>query len=677
MYAVEGKLRFEKSTPVSTITDSSRELANSQPIADKSNPLSTEAEVIRSQPIVRKTIDTLQLRDTDGKPQRPEQFLKQLRVAEVRQADILSINYTDSDPARAVEVINTLMQIYLDYNVQSHRTQAIATRQFIEQQLPKAEQTVKQAEGRLSDFKQEHQIVALPEESKVIVESAAQLQQQLTAVKAQIGDATAKANLYEDQLGMSPQQAKEQVALSQSPGMQDVQAQVQQLETELANQRTLLTANHPRIVNLENRLSNLKSLLNQRAAQILDRTPTDVSRQTLFGELQQDLTKSVIELNGQRQGLTQQLATLSQAEAAQKNRATLLPKLEKEQRELERQLQAAQSTYTQLLQKVGEVRIAENQTIGNARILATAQLPDRAISNASTLLAIALLSILAGGLTAYALETSDQTIKTIEQAKQVFGYTLLGVIPDDRSIRQQLDDRSSYHPIIVEQAPSSLVGSAYRILQTNIKFSSSRALQVIVISSSVAGEGKSTVAANLSAAIAQSGKRVLLIDADLQHPVQHQFWNLSNEVGLSHLLIEEAAVRKAAKCVTTNLDVLTAGVVPPSTLALLDSERMSHLIAQFAQDYDLIVLDTPPLNVATDALILGKMATGIVMVTRLELVKLGNASFAKSLLKQSEQIVLGQVINGVVIKNEPHSQYYFADTLSNTVLEKTSSDDRR
>lgn len=674
-YAVEGKLRFEKTTPVSTLTESARELATSQPVADKSNPLSTEVEVIRSQPIIRKTIDTLQLRDSKGKLQQPEQFLKQLRVSEVRQTDILNLSYIDSDPVRAVQVVNTLMQIYLEHNVQSHRTQAIAARQFMEQQLPSAEQAVKQAEENLSDFKQKNRVVALPEESREMVESTAELQRRLAELRAQIGDTNAKLNLYQNQLGIDPNSAKEQVALSQSLGMQEAWAEVQRLESELANQRTLLAPTHPKIINLESRLANLKAMLNQRAGQVLNRENLAIDNQPLMGEFQQDLTRSIIDLNGQQQGLVQQLATLSKVEAAQQNRANLLPRLEKEQRELERQLQAAQSTYSLLLQKISEVRIAENQTIGNARILAAAQLPNRAVSNASAFLAIVLLSTLAAGLTAYGLEAFDQTIKTIEQAKQVFGYTLLGVIPDDRPIQKRLGSLNlqSNYDVLVEQAPSSVVGAAYRILQTNLRFSSSKPLQVIVISSSVPQEGKSTVAANLSAAIAQSGKRVLLVDADLHHPAQHQLWHLSNEVGLSHLLVDQAAFGKAAKCVTSNLDVLTAGVIPPSTLALLDSSRMSRLIDQFSQDYDLVILDTPPLNIATDALILGKMANGILMVTRPEFVKLGNASFAKSLLEQSGQNILGQVVNGVVVKNEPHSHYYFADALSSNAVEGTVS----
>lgn len=665
VYVAEGKLKFDRANVTSSITDLGKEIGNMQPLADKSNPVTTEVEVIRSQPLIQHTIDQLGLRQPTGVPFSTTEFLKKLSVSPIKETDILTLRYQDPDPAQAAKVVNTLMSFYLEHNVQTHRAQAIAVRRFIEQQLPNAETTVKQAENNLRQFKQDNQVIALPEESTSAVQSLIDLQGQIAATQTQLKDADAQAIAYQNQLGMTAQRASESVSLSQSPGVQGVLAEVQQLEADLSSQRSVLQPTHPKILNLENRLTNLRRLLQQRSTQTLSSQNLQPNQNWQMGSLQQDMTKAIVELNSKRNGLAQQLATLYKLEAAHQKRANSFPTLEKEQRELERQLQASQSTYAQLLQKMGEIRIAENQNIGNAQIMAAAQLPNQPVSNTTSVLAVGLLGLLAAAGTAYGLEARDQTINTIEQAKQVFGFTLLGVISDASKLAQSSprQDEQPGHNVIVEQAPSSAIGAAYRILQTNLRFSSSQALHVIVVSSSVPQEGKSTVAANLAAAIAQSGKRVLLIDADLHCPAQHDIWEISNEVGLSHLLVEERAFGKAAKCVTPNLDVLTAGIKPPNTLALLDSQRMATLVERCATNYDAVILDTPPLSLATDALILGKMANGILMVVRPGFVDVGSANFAKGLLEQSGQTVLGQVLNGIVMRNEPHSHYYFSDSL--------------
>ncbi|NEO49957.1 MAG: CpsD/CapB family tyrosine-protein kinase, partial [Moorea sp. SIO4A3] len=164
----------------------------------------------------------------------------------------------------------------------------------------------------------------------------------------------------------------------------------------------------------------------------------------------------------------------------------------------------------------------------------------------------------------------------------------------------------------------------------------------------------------LAAVIAQRGSKVLLIDADLHKPVQHRIWDLSNEVGLSNMLVNQVKLGDAIKPVSETLDVLTSGVVPPNPAVLLDSERMASLINHVASRYDFVIIDTPSLNVAADAPILGKMTDGVLLVSRPGVVDSGSAAFAKGLLEQSGQTVLGLVVNGVIPDNEPNSYYYFS-----------------
>jgi capsular exopolysaccharide synthesis family protein len=198
------------------------------------------------------------------------------------------------------------------------------------------------------------------------------------------------------------------------------------------------------------------------------------------------------------------------------------------------------------------------------------------------------------------------------------------------------------------------------MLRANLNFmSADKELKVIVVTSSVPKEGKSTVAANLATAMAQMDRQVLLIDGDLHSPVQHKIWDLMNNQGLSNLIIKEEEITATIKKVMPNLDILTSGIVPPSPASLLDSQRMATLMANFSDKYDYVIVDTPALNVAADAVTLGQMADGVLLVVRPGIVDSVNATFARELLAKSGQNVLGQVVNGVIVKNEPHSYYYF------------------
>jgi capsular exopolysaccharide synthesis family protein len=200
------------------------------------------------------------------------------------------------------------------------------------------------------------------------------------------------------------------------------------------------------------------------------------------------------------------------------------------------------------------------------------------------------------------------------------------------------------------------------MLQANLRFlSSDKELKVIVVSSSLPQEGKSTVSANLAVAIAQLGRKVLLVDADMHCPVQHRIWELPNQVGLSNVIVGQSGFGDAIAQVMDNLDVLPCGVIPPNPMALLDSQRLTLLIKQFSASYDAVIIDAPSLNVAADALIMGNKADGILLVVRPGFLNSGTVAFAKELLKKSSQHVLGLVVNGVIPKNEPHSHYYFTN----------------
>jgi capsular exopolysaccharide synthesis family protein len=386
-----------------------------------------------------------------------------------------------------------------------------------------------------------------------------------------------------------------------------------------------------------------------------------------LGNLRQELIGELIRAEAERLGASERLSVLSAAQSTYRTRASNLPMLEQQQRELERRVQVSQTTYEALLTRLQEIQVAENQNIGTARIIAQALVPDEDVGTSKKLILAAggFAGLLLAIALAFMLDLLDQSVKTVKEAKELMGYTVLGIIPSTRTaekhhLRPNRTDQT-IPDVITRDLPRSPISEAYRMLQANLKFlSSDKPLKTIVITSSIPKEGKSEVSANLAAAIAQGGRRVLLIDADMRLPVQHHVWDVSNQVGLSNVIVEQLQIQDVVQEVMPNLYLLAAGVMPPNPVALLDSKRMATVIAECAEQYDIAIFDTPPLSGTADSAVLGRMTDGTLLVVRPGVVEASKAAAVKEFLTQSGQQVLGMVINGVDVKNEPDSYFYYA-----------------
>lgn len=667
VYEAEGKLLLENTNSTSSLTESGKQIGELRYLGS-GDPLDTEAQVIRSLPIAEHTIVALNLKDKQGEPLEPEEFIeKGLKVNKVRGTGILQVFYKSAAPKEAAAVVNQLMSLYLESGVLTDRAKAITAREFITRQLPKTEATVRQAESALRKFKEGNNIVALQEEAQSAAAVITDLENQVTKARTELGTADARAEVLQDKLGMSSQEAVATSSLSQSPAIQKALEEFQQVQGQLAVQRTLYQEAHPIIANLREREAVLKTLLQGRVGQVVGGQKQAPNQNLQLAELKQKFTADLVGSEVGRLGSAREVSTLSNVLATYKQRAKALPRLEQQQRQLERELGAAQSTYEALLQKLQEVRVAENQTIGNARILEAARVPKRFSLRPIALRLVlgSVMGVLLAAITIFVLEVKDKSIKTIKEAREILGYTLLGIIPlfgksEKITVRTE-DPELSLPKLIVRDMPRSPISEAYRMLQSNLKFlNSDTELKTIVVTSCVVGEGKSSVSANLAVAIAQRGRRVLLIDGDMRSPIQHKIWELSNGVGLSDVIVGQVELKTVVKEVVSNLHVLTAGVMPPNPGALLDSKRMASLIKLCSDSYDFVLIDTPPLIVADDPRILGKMVDGIVLVVRPGVVDSTSATTSKELLNQLGQNILGLVINGVTPENEPHSYYYYA-----------------
>ncbi|MCM0593362.1 MAG: polysaccharide biosynthesis tyrosine autokinase [Gloeotrichia echinulata DEX184] len=658
VYESDGKLLFNKQSGVSSLTSLTAKVGELGGLTNLSNPVDTEAEVIRSYPIINKTITSLNLKDKKGKPLTMEGFLKILKLKTIRGTDVMQLSYRSTDQEEAAAVVNTVMKYYLDSNVRTNRSEARAAREFLSKQIPEVEKRVTQAEMAVRRFKEKNRVIALEVEAKVGVEGLKDLVEAITKAQAELAAANTRSVALQNEIKLNTQQAVELSTLSQSPGVQQVLTEYQKVQDELAVARTRYTDDNPAIVNLVLKEAALKTQLEGRVAQTIGNSESQPEQNLQIGELKQALSENLVKAEVERLALANQVAELRKAFTINKRRLESLPRLEQQQLQLQRQLQVARITYEQLLKQLQEVEVVENQNVGNARVISEGLVPEKPVSPVIPLnLALGgFLGILLGAGTALILEAMDNSLKTIEEVKRLLGYPLLGTIPLTEKVKGADGDALVELPVL--NNPYSSQSAAFEMLQANLGFTiSDKALRVIVISSSIPGEGKSFVAANLAVAVAQIGRRVLLLDGDMRRPRQHKIWEQSNLVGLSNILVSQAELQTTTKEALMTLDLVTSGTIPPNPAALLDSQRMAEVIREASKEYDFVIIDAPPLTAVADALMLGKLVDGLLLVVRPGIANIASVNAAKSLLEQAGQRVLGMVVNGVT-SGSSYGGYY-------------------
>ena len=221
------------------------------------------------------------------------------------------------------------------------------------------------------------------------------------------------------------------------------------------------------------------------------------------------------------------------------------------------------------------------------------------------------------------------------------------------------------------------ISEAYRTIRTNLMFSlAPKEKKIVVVSSSMPSEGKSTTCANLAIAMAQTSAKVMLVDGDLRKPVQHRIFGVENSKGLSSLLGGFDTVAEAVKRnVVKNLDLLTSGMLPPNPSELLGSKNMEILMGKMSEYYDYILIDSPPINLVTDAIVLSGHSAGILMVVRAGHTTLEDIDRAIAALNSAHGEILGTVVSDVdAFGNSYYKKsgyYYYASEYDQAYRERT------
>lgn len=638
------------------------------------DPIETEAEILSSRTIVEKVIQELDLKSKKGEPLTYKTVKKALKVEPVIGTDLLQISYENTDPDVAISFVNRAVELYSDGYALFNSEAALKDGDFIKQQLPKLETEVENAEANLRNFKNRNGISDLQGQITADIDSVAQVENQINQVSADLNDVNARYNRLQSQLGMSWQEASAISSLSQSITLQETLAQLQKVKVELAQKSNFLSDSSPQIISLKEEQADLESLLRQEVASTLGPQQQGLAGQInilRLGELKQGQLTEFADLGLRKEGLEQRLASLKNSYNTYQKRSNLSPQLEEQQRQLERKLKSVTENYQTLLSKANEISIRQDYKVDKVRVISAAALAEDPVNpDAKVIVAAgAMMGLLFGTALAFLLDLKDNTIKNTQEVENMFAYPLHGVVPDlslggnDQQFQLPGSEKANLPEQIVSEVSMMPLKEAYQNIQVNLNLLDANAKKkVIAITSSVPQEGKSSVSANLAVARSQCGQRILLIDADMRRPTQHHIWEISNQIGLSEVLSGKVSWSETVQNVMPNLDVLTSGSMPINPIALIDSPSFLNFIAEVAPEYDQVIFDTPPILGIADTRIIGKVVDGFLFVVRPGVADYNSASAAKKMLDSTGLKVLGVIVNGADMKQEPYhySSHYYA-----------------
>lgn len=585
-----------------------------------------------------------------------------LRTARVGGTSIIEITATSTNAREAADLANTVAAVYQDNNRLSRNARIVEARKYIDGQLEEIQERLKRTEDNIWAFRDENRIISPGAESGVLVslftqtrvdiEKARQQRSELESIQSRLA-ATERAP------------ATERIVVdSGNPAIARLQGMHVDLLLERNNLALELTDKHPRLQALDDRLREVRR------------------------EMRREVAAQIANLQVRETLLDQQLQ-----EVYQRNRA--VPAVELGLARLQREQKSNDDLVALLKTRQEEALIKEAEVIEEVALIRPATEPEAPLSGQTmnTVIIGAFLGMVLGLVLAFIQETLDTSIGTIEDVETYLEVPVLGVVPhiDTRATIERLVERrptlaqmdadalASHALLITHFDPKSPVAEAYRTLRTKIQFARmERMAKTMVVTSPTLQEGKTTTIVNLALTMAQNGQKTLLVGANLRRPSIYRFFGIEREPGLSDILVGNAQWRECIRTVADilmgrfemedimaapgldNLHIIEAGPIPANPSELLSTPAMGEFLRAVREEYDIVLIDTPPVLPVTDSTIVAGQVDAVVLVYQAGKVGRLVLKRAKVHLESARARVLGVVLNDVQteVAGYQYAHYY-------------------
>ncbi|WP_298037177.1 polysaccharide biosynthesis tyrosine autokinase [uncultured Desulfuromonas sp.] len=550
-----------------------------------------------------------------------------ISVSPVEESRIVDISYVSTNPQFAALIANSVAEAYIEETIEMKME---STRRSLDWMTKKADEERKKLEKTeidLQDYMRANDLVTLEDRIAVLPQKLSQIGTEL--IRAEANRENLEASYYKARkVSNDPDAAETIPRIAEDKGLQTLREQIIKAEQHAMELSGKYGRKHPSMIKAANDLEVLKNKKRQIVTRLIAGMRNEYELALSFENNLLDQMKK------------------TKAEALNLNEKFIQYGVLKREIDTNRQL------FDALLVKMKEQSITGETQPVNLWIVEEASVPTYPISPRKTrniLLGI-LVGLFGGVGLAFFIDYLDNTVKYPEETESQLDTPVLGLIMFHKTENQNVEE-------VVLKEPLSPLAESYKALRTGVLLSAADAPpRKILVTSSEAGAGKTTTSCNLALSLAQSEKRVLLIDCDLRKPRMHKVFGLSNKSGLSTYLAGVSAGGFLQEGPIPNLTLMSSGPIPPNPSELLTSARMQKLLDTLQESFDIIICDTPPLLSVADARILSRVCDGVIVVTKARQTTYEMARKALKGLRDVNSTVLGVVINAL---NLEKSDYYY------------------
>lgn len=598
----------------------------------------TQIEIIQRQSVLYPVIEQLDLTrrwaTENGPTSREGAFYKlrsMLKTKPVRNTELLDVTVTSTDAKEAAELANAVVQSYQDLRLNERKQLGTESIGALDSNLEEKRQKVADFERRIQEIRRQHpefRDLSLPTSIATEDPRKTQIDAKQTEVdkyNTTVAGLTTQLEKVQRLKGDELMRALATLDIP-DPNVQKLLPQYQDAVTnEAAMLKTGLGPNHPKVATVRATIASIQRQLTEQVDSIKNSLAIrlDVSKKTL-----ESVKSQLAELREEQRKASEGSSEYYQMQQDYMNAKRVL--FEAETRKSQTQIDKAMPTRPVLIRAKAEQasvpsspKIWLNMTLG------------------------ALLGLIVGVGLAFFIEYLDTSVKTMNDVEALLGVPVLSIVPKDiRLLHKQPGD-----------VPDA---EAYRILRTNIEFNRKSAdANTLSMVSGGPGEGKSTTLCNLAYICAQGGYSVLIVDADLRRPTQHKFFDVSNAVGLTNYLTTNVTLDEVILPTSVeNLSLLPSGILPADAVGILNSQRMSDMIAELKTRYDIVFFDSPPILGVSDGAVLASEVDQSIIIVQ-------HRRFPRAMLQRVKQAVvnvggtvLGVVLNNVDLRHDPSYAYY-------------------
>ncbi|MCB9708698.1 MAG: polysaccharide biosynthesis tyrosine autokinase [Myxococcales bacterium] len=591
-----------------------------------------------------------------------------LKVQQVRDTRLVEVRVKDRNPKRAALLANAIADAYTEKSLEDRLGSTVSALDWLSEQLDAQKKELQAAENSLHEFKRSHDVLSLSLEDRqnIIAQDLERYSKSLTETRTKRIELAARLTQLKAAYNEDPLKV-DLAAFTEHPIISELRNTYRKKMGELQALSVKYGQSHPEIRALEEEIQSIRAQMER-------------------------------EIEGLIRSASSELKEVQQTEVGLRNAAQetheaglKLNKQEIQYNALKRQEENQSKLYNILLERTTQTDLTRMLHVSNVRVIDRALPPDEPVE--PRLLLNILIGLLAGlllgvGITVLLVQL-DRTIRTTEDL-EALGLTVLGIVPEilqpSRRLRLirgtpklESPDVGHNRDIIVHAHPMSVAAECCRTIRTNLTFTAAnKPFRAIAVTSAGPLEGKTTVAINLAITMAQTGKRVLLVDTDLRRPRIHKAFQMSSAVGVTSVLVAERPLQEAVQATEIpNLFVLPSGPIPPNPSELLSSSAFRDFVADTSSAYDRVIFDSPPLGAVTDGAVIAPQIDSTIIVVRANKTTRDAARSAVRRLRDVEAHVVGGVLNAVDLSSKRYGYggyyYNYEYRASEAINHKTSS----